>query len=77
MKIFYRTSLPEQIKYNGNIYKRDSDKTSLLRDGILLSGQCKGSVIVKVLARKLRGKENLHGKPYQPTQFVYSKSKSE
>ena len=60
MKVFSRTSLPALIKYNGKIYKA-GNKTS-------------NSVIVEVLHRNLKSRDNLHGKPYKPTVHYFNPS---
>jgi hypothetical protein len=59
MKTFNRTFLPDLIKYNGKDY--------------IFNGKAKTdkSIRVLVLSRNLRGKTDLHGKPYQPHEFFF------
>jgi hypothetical protein len=59
MKTFNRTFLPKTINYNKAIYTK-GEKTN-------------NSIKVLVLSRRLKGKLNLHGKPYQPTAHYYNK----
>ena len=72
MKTFNRTSAPDTIKYNGREYHRA--RTTERR--LLLTGYCANHSIkliqVDVLHRNLKGRENLHGKPYEPVTFYYS-----
>lgn len=81
MKTILRTSLPEQVKYNGRTYTRDTtlDKDFLINRKehlrIALESTGKVVVLVKVLARNLRGKNDLGGKPYQPSQFLFTAPK--
>lgn len=63
MKTFYRTYLPESIKYNGKIYGRYNEVSD-------------DFVIVKVLSRNLKGRTDLYGHPYKPTAHkLYKESK--
>jgi hypothetical protein len=67
MKTFNRSSLPEQIKYNGKVYKR-------IQRGITdgpkdLTGR--KLIRVKVLSTKLKGKLDLHNRPYNPTTWIF------
>lgn len=70
MKTYNKTHLPESITYKEQVYKRDSNATDAHRNGEVLSGRY--HILVKVLQRNLRGREDNHGKPYKPTEWVYS-----
>lgn len=70
MQTFSRTHLPDSITVNGKAYTRDRVKTDALQAGKQFDH--KGSIKVQVLAKNLRGKEDFHGKPYKPTQWIYS-----
>jgi hypothetical protein len=77
-KTFYRSSLPEVIRYNKGVYLKNSELTEEMRKHPTLLGLRPGSrpyVIVYVLNRRLRGKIDFHGKPYEPTMHIYSKQK--
>jgi len=58
MKTFNRASLPEEIRYNGKVYK-------------YAAKQGTRSIRVLVMATRLRGRLDLHGKPYQPNEFFF------
>lgn len=77
MKTFSRPFLPAAIEFKGRVYTRELelDKDLIkypehLR--IALEANGKVAVLVKVLAKNLRGKEDLHGKPYQPSTWIYT-----
>jgi len=61
MKTFNRTSLPEQIKYNGLVYTRNTGE-------IPVGCKC---VKVLVLQTILKTKRDLFGQPYKPTEWIY------
>lgn len=78
MKTFNRTSLPESIKYNSRIYTRNDSLSNLNMQGISLKSyidtlKYAGNKVIlcNVLSRNLKGKTDLHGQPYKPTQWVY------
>jgi hypothetical protein len=78
MKTFNRTSLPMTIKYNKRIYTRNDTESSLLMQGISLNSyiNCmklagRKVILCNVLSRNLKGKTDLHGQPYKPTQWVF------
>ena len=58
MKTFNRAHLPEKIKYNKKEYKRVTDRGPR-------------SIRVLVMHTRLRGMLDLHGKPYQPSEFFF------
>lgn len=60
MKTFHRVNLPKEIKYNGKTYRYNSE------------GKTEKSVRVLVLSTRLKGKLDLHGKPYQPNEFFFN-----
>jgi len=66
MKIFNRASLPSKIVYNGSIYVFK----------ILPQSKRGDKIVVKVLSSRLKDKTDLHGKPYQPSQWIFSKQLS-
>jgi len=81
MKVFNRASLPREISYNGSMYKLDIESTNVIFNGgylnkILPQSNKGDKVIVKVLDGRLKGKTDLHGKPYQPSQWIFSKQLS-
>ena len=80
MKVFKKDHLPDEIKYRGNTYRRDSYlqtgieatqteysrlQEKLKKDGFKM-------VLVECQHPRLKGKENLHGEPYKPSVFIYS-----
>lgn len=77
MKTFQRASLPEEIKYNGSIYTKDFSLDTHLSKypeqlRIALESTGKKVILVKVLARQLKGKLDIHNKPYEPSSFLYT-----
>lgn len=63
MKIY--ANLPTEVKRNGKIY--------VYLGGCSSSHQkpnCK-HIVVSVLSRNLRGRTDLYGNPYKPTQFYF------
>lgn len=79
MKNFYRTSLPESITYNKVRYV-STGKTvdSLKLEGTTLSTFVstmkfagKRVILCNVLSRNLRGRTDLHNKPYKPSQWLF------
>jgi hypothetical protein len=81
MKTILKTSLPDFVNYNGRRYTRavTLDKEFLIAHPetcrIALESMGKVVIMVKVLARNLRGKNDLGGKPYQPSQFLFTAPK--
>lgn len=63
MKTFNRTYLPEQIKYNGKIYKVCGNPT--------LTRPEKNFIKVLVLSRNLKGRTDLYGNLYKPTEWYF------
>ena len=80
MKTFNKTYLPEVIEYAGATYKVNGaisgamkeNNTSLSTIAITLKKEGRKAVLVRVLSKSLRGKTDLHGKPYQPTKWIYT-----
>lgn len=80
MKTFNRTYLPDTINYNGQTYYRNvgmsgamkADKTPLKTIAATLKQQGRKAVLVKVLSKNLKGKLDLHQKPYQPTEWLFT-----
>lgn len=78
MKTFKRTSLPREIKYNGKIFTRNNDlsndlalgKTSIFKLSTLT--QPNPCILVEVLPAWLKGVSDLHGRPYKPTQWIFT-----
>lgn len=70
MKQVSRTSLPDTINYNGKEYILNRELSSALHDGKIFD--TKRCIQVNVLQRTLKGKRDLHGKPYQPTKWIYT-----
>lgn len=80
MKTFRRTSLPDEITYNGETYalnikvsrltelSRSNPKTIIER----LKRQGTKAILVKVLSNNLKGKTDLYGKPYEPTNWIFT-----
>lgn len=80
MKTFNKQALPKTVSYLGETYYLNSgmssamsaNKTSPTHIAAELKKQGRKVLIVKVLHRNLRGKLDLHGKPYQPTEWLFT-----
>ena len=80
MKTFNKTDLPISINYNGKIYNRNSDISFTMNDNepninainAQLKKEKRLGVMVCVLSKNLKGKPDIHGKPYKPTKWIFS-----
>lgn len=82
MKTFNREHLPESrtIEHNGQTYHlnvemsgaRSANNTSLDHITAELKKQGRKAVLVKVLSENLKGKLDLHNKPYKPTEWLFT-----
>ena len=71
MKTFKRTSLPEQINYNGKVYEVNIelsiwysiDKTNKLPQD---------AIKVEVLSRKLKSSTDIYNRLYKPSIFIFT-----
>ena len=70
MKTYNKTHKPDSITHNGQVYKYDANATELYREGKLISS--KDHVLVNSMQSILKGRTDLHGKPYKPVQFIFS-----
>lgn len=70
MPTFHRASLPKSIKYNGKEYVKNALYSSLYSEGKLFA--VTQHIKVHVLSRRLKNKLNFHGKPYQPTKWIFT-----
>lgn len=77
MKEFNRASLPEQISYNNREFHRirQTERKDIITSYCQQRGKNIQLIQVNVLHRRLKGREDLHGKPYQPSVFYYSSPK--
>lgn len=80
MKQYSKTYLPDAITYNGEKYKINaaisgamhSNNTSLNSINAALKAQGRKAICVNVLSANLRGVNDLHGRPYQPTKWIFT-----
>ncbi|MFX1709023.1 hypothetical protein PV783_33965 [Chitinophaga sp. CC14] len=70
MKTINRASLPDQIKYRGKEYTLNSTLSDLYGDNKPFYN--KNCIAVHVLPAKLKDVPDLHGKPYQPTKWIFT-----
>lgn len=68
MKTYSRTSLPDSITYNNKVYKVSIHASHEYSERKV---SVKGAILVKVMHKNLRGRTDLHGKPYQPSLWIY------
>lgn len=81
MKLFYKTQLPDFVRYNGKFYRINRTLTNQVRDPFTfqvkhtnLSNKLLGhkAILVHVLARRLRGKLDAHNQPYKGSTFIFT-----
>jgi len=80
MKTYRKTFAPEKILYKGDTYTMNgiisgSMKVSNTKpkDTIeALKSTGKKGILVEVLSSNLKGKTDLHGNQYKPSQFIYT-----
>lgn len=80
MKTFKKTSLPESINYNGEVYKNNVTISSGMNlsntnpkkvlDALKSTG--KKGILVEVLSTNLKNKTDLYGKKYEPTKWIFT-----
>ncbi len=80
MKTFNKDHLPDVLSHAGKEYflnvaitnARDANNTSLKQIVAELKKQNRFAVLVKCKDKNLSGKKDLHGKPYQAQEFIYT-----
>lgn len=70
MKQYNKTHCPESITYNNEVYKLNVKATHEYSEGLQLSSRY--HIKVNVLSKHLKGRIDLHGKPYTHNVFIYS-----
>jgi len=70
MKTFNRTSLPDAIQFNGNKYELCVEASNEFKAHRLTG---RDYVAVNVLQRALKGRNDLYGRPYQPSVWIFKK----
>ena len=71
MKTFKRASLPEQINYNGKVYKVDIELSALYSVG-RTNKVPNGAIKVEVLSRRLKNRTDIYNRPYKPSIFIFT-----
>lgn len=80
MRVFSKTSLPDAIVTMGEIYKLNISMSSAMHlnntrintISETLRKEGRKAVLVKVLQKNLKSRTDLHGKPYKPTEWIYT-----
>jgi hypothetical protein len=80
MKTFNKSYLPETVEYNGERYYRNATISGVMNSTGTPISIIKESVkqtkrkmvLVLVLSNSLKGKDDLHGNPYQPTKWIFT-----
>ena len=80
MTTLSKDHLPESIEHKGQTYtynrmittgwERNNTPLSFIVKELKKDGR--KAILVKVLAKNLRGKLDIHNKPYQPTEWIYT-----
>lgn len=71
MKIFKRANLPEQMNYNGKVYKVDIELSALYSIG-RTNKLPNDAIKVEVLSRKLKSSTDIYSRPYKPSIFIFT-----
>ena len=71
MKTFKKTSLPKQLNYQGQIFEMNASLTYHY-NGIKKPDTKRKTVAVHVLSTNLKNRMDFHGKPYQPTKWIFT-----
>ena len=81
MKTFSKDHLPEKVLYNGKTFtynhnltigwERNNTPLAHIQKELKKDGG-RQAVVVKVLAKNLRGKLDIHNQPYKPTEWLFS-----
>lgn len=71
MKTFKRVSLPQQIKYNGKVYKVNIELSALYSIG-RTNKLPYNAIKVEVLSRKLKSSTDVYNRPYKPSIFIFT-----
>lgn len=68
------THLPDMLTVGRKLirYKLDMDATHMYRHKTLIDIRGR-YVLLRVLSRNLRGKTDLHGRPYTPNEWIYTR----
>ena len=82
MKTYNKTHIPEQIVYKDSIYKPNAaitsaqklNNTSLKTIAATLKKEGRKMIVVNCLSNNLKGRTDLHGQPYKPSQWIYTTS---
>lgn len=80
MKTYRKTYLPDSITYQGKELKHNASMSgAMIANGTkpnviakILRQTGRIGVLVLVLSKNLKGRTDLHGKPYEPTQHIFS-----
>lgn len=80
MKTYNKTFLPETITYNNEVYKLNStisggmnaSRTAPKKVIEALKSTGKRGILVNVLSKNLKGKTDLRGNYYKPSQFIFT-----
>jgi hypothetical protein len=72
MKTFSRTSLPTMIVYNKKEYKLNVAASHIYTEANKVPSE--PAILVKVLSKALRRKLDLHHRPYQPTEWIFTRN---
>ena len=73
MQTYNKTFLPDSI-INGVIeYKPNANLTARMQQGEQIpKDELKNCIQVNVLSNNLKGKTDLHGRPYKPTKWIFT-----
>jgi len=80
MKQYNKNHLPQGIVYNGETYivnapissAMNANNTPVNTIAATLKKEGRKAILVNVLSSNLKGRTNLHGKPYQPTKWIFT-----
>lgn len=84
MKTYNKDHLPDYIDYKGERYMlnveisgaMNANNTSVKTISNTLKKEKRRGVLVNCMDKRLKGKRDLHHKPYEPTKWIYTTNKN-
>lgn len=70
MKTFKRASLPEQMNYNGKVYKVDIRLSALYSIG-RTNKLPNDAIKIEVLSQRLKQSTDIYNRPYKTSIFIF------
>jgi hypothetical protein len=78
MKTYSKTYLPDSLLIAGQEYKVNFEASNEYKDGYKITCITRlkqlgeKPVLVKVMSKNLKGRTDLHGNPYKPSEWIFT-----